>query len=124
VDRAREKGCEKRGGLLKKLDIDAIDLASTATPDQILVLEGGAVVTVGAIRGGSKHNIIPDTCHLKLTVRSYTDKVRRKLLDGIKRNYGGSLQHRRVHGGDGSNHRETAAGGSHADEYDSELVET
>ncbi len=44
-----------------------------------------AVVTVGAIRGGTKHNIIPDTCHLKLTVRSYTDKVRQQLLDAIKR---------------------------------------
>jgi hippurate hydrolase len=44
-----------------------------------------AVVTVGAIRGGSKHNIIPETCHLKLTVRSYTDKIRKKLLDAIKR---------------------------------------
>lgn len=44
-----------------------------------------AVITVGAIHGGTKHNIIPDTCHLKLTVRSYTDKVRKQLLDGITR---------------------------------------
>jgi hippurate hydrolase len=44
-----------------------------------------AVVTVGAIRGGSKHNIIPDTCHLKLTVRSFSDAVRKKLLDAIRR---------------------------------------
>jgi hippurate hydrolase len=44
-----------------------------------------AVVTVGAIRGGAKHNVIPDTCHLKLTVRSYSDKMRKKLLDGIRR---------------------------------------
>jgi hippurate hydrolase len=44
-----------------------------------------AVVTVGAIRGGSKHNVIADTCHLKLTVRSYTDKTRKKLLDAIRR---------------------------------------
>lgn len=44
-----------------------------------------AVVTVGSIRGGTKHNIIPDTCRLQLTVRSYTDKVRKGLLDAIKR---------------------------------------
>jgi amidohydrolase len=44
-----------------------------------------AVVTVGSIRGGTKHNIIPDTCRLQLTVRSYSDKVRKSLLDAIKR---------------------------------------
>lgn len=43
------------------------------------------VVTVGSIHGGTKHNIIADTCHLELTVRSYTDEVRKQLLDGIKR---------------------------------------
>ena len=31
VDRAREKG-EKRGGKLKRIDVDAIDLATTVTP--------------------------------------------------------------------------------------------
>jgi amidohydrolase len=44
-----------------------------------------AVVTVGAIHGGTKHNIIPDDCHLQLTVRSYSDEVRTRLLDGIRR---------------------------------------
>jgi hippurate hydrolase len=44
-----------------------------------------AVVTVGSIRGGTKHNIIADSCHLKLTVRSYSDKVRKSLLEAIKR---------------------------------------
>jgi hippurate hydrolase len=44
-----------------------------------------AVVTVGSIRGGTKHNIIPDTCHLQLTVRSYTEKVRQQILDAIRR---------------------------------------
>lgn len=44
-----------------------------------------AVVTVGAIHGGTKHNIIPDDCHLQLTVRSYSDEVRKRLLDGIRR---------------------------------------
>ncbi len=44
-----------------------------------------AVVTVGSIHGGTKHNIIPNEVKLQLTVRSYTDKVRRQLLDGIRR---------------------------------------
>jgi len=44
-----------------------------------------AVVTVGAIHGGSKHNIISDKCHLQLTVRSYSDKVRAKILASIER---------------------------------------
>ena len=44
-----------------------------------------AVITVGSIHAGTKHNIIPDNCHLQLTVRSYSDETRKKLLDGIKR---------------------------------------
>lgn len=44
-----------------------------------------AVVTVGSIHGGTKHNIIPDEVHLQLTVRSYKEEVRRKLLSGIER---------------------------------------
>lgn len=43
-----------------------------------------AVITVGSIHGGSKHNIIPDEVKLQLTVRSYTDEVRKTLLDGIR----------------------------------------
>ena len=39
VDRAREKGCEKRGGKVKKIDIDAIDLATSVTPDQLLAVD-------------------------------------------------------------------------------------
>ena len=44
-----------------------------------------AVVTVGSFHAGAKHNIIPDEAKLQLTVRSYTDKTRQLLLDGIKR---------------------------------------
>jgi RNA polymerase sigma factor (TIGR02999 family) len=39
IDRAREKQAEKRGGGRKKIDIDAIDLAATAAPDQLLALD-------------------------------------------------------------------------------------
>jgi amidohydrolase len=44
-----------------------------------------AVVTVGSIHGGTKNNIIPDDVTLQLTVRSYTDPVRKHLLASIER---------------------------------------
>ena len=44
-----------------------------------------AVVTVGSIHGGTKHNVIGSDCHLQLTVRSYSDAVRSHLLDAIER---------------------------------------
>ena len=47
-------------------------------------LESG-VITVGAIHGGSKHNIISDRVEMQLTVRSDTPEVREQLLDGIDR---------------------------------------
>jgi len=42
-----------------------------------------AVVTVGSIHGGTKHNIIPDEVKLQLTVRSYKEAVRDRLLAAI-----------------------------------------
>ena len=45
-----------------------------------------AVISVGSIHGGTKHNIIPDTVDLQLTVRSYTEETRNKLIEGIRRN--------------------------------------
>lgn len=44
-----------------------------------------AVVTVGSFHAGAKHNIIPDEAKLELTVRSYSDETRARLLDGIRR---------------------------------------
>ncbi|MBW8770250.1 MAG: amidohydrolase [Gemmatimonadetes bacterium] len=44
-----------------------------------------AVITVGAIHGGTKRNIIPDEVRLDLTVRSFTDPVRQHLLSAIDR---------------------------------------
>jgi hippurate hydrolase len=44
-----------------------------------------AVVTVGSIHGGTKHNIIPNEVKLQLTLRAYSDDVRDQLIDGIKR---------------------------------------
>ena len=44
-----------------------------------------AVVTVGSIHAGTRSNIIPEEAHLQLTVRSYKDEVRQRLIDGIAR---------------------------------------
>jgi len=44
-----------------------------------------AVVTVGSIHGGTRYNIIPDEVNLQLTVRSYKEEVRQKLLASIER---------------------------------------
>jgi amidohydrolase len=44
-----------------------------------------AVVTVGSIHGGTKHNIIPDDVHLQLTVRAFKEEVRQKILASIAR---------------------------------------
>jgi hippurate hydrolase len=44
-----------------------------------------AVITVGSIHGGSKHNIIGNECHLQITVRSFNDAVRAHLLSAIER---------------------------------------
>jgi hippurate hydrolase len=43
------------------------------------------VITVGSIHGGLKHNIISESAHMQLTVRSYTEETRKILKDGIKR---------------------------------------
>ncbi len=43
-----------------------------------------AVVTVGSIKGGTKHNIIPDEVNLQLTVRTYKDEVRKLIHKRIK----------------------------------------
>ena len=44
-----------------------------------------AVVTVGSFHAGAKHNIISDEAKLQITVRSYSDEDRKRLLDGIAR---------------------------------------
>ncbi len=44
-----------------------------------------AVVSVGAINGGTKSNIIPDLVSLKITVRAQKEEVREKIFAAIKR---------------------------------------
>lgn len=44
-----------------------------------------AVVTVGSIHGGTRGNIIPDEVKLQLTVRSYKEEIRQKIIASIER---------------------------------------
>jgi len=44
-----------------------------------------AVVTVGSIHGGTKHNIISDECRLQLTLRSLTPQLRKRLQEAVRR---------------------------------------
>ncbi len=44
-----------------------------------------AVVTVGSIHGGTRYNIIPDDVHLQLTIRTYKEPVRQRILASLDR---------------------------------------
>lgn len=43
------------------------------------------VVTVGSIHGGAKHNVISDRVDMQLTVRTYSDETRARVLASIER---------------------------------------
>ena len=66
------------------LSAQIINALQTLVSRELNPLDSG-VVTVGAFNAGFKHNIIPDAAHLQLTVRSYSDEVRKTLLEGIER---------------------------------------
>lgn len=78
-------------GAYPHLSVDPIVIASEAVlafqtiPSRELKPYETAVVTVGSIHGGTKHNIIPDQVKLELTVRSYSDEVRGQILEAIQR---------------------------------------
>jgi len=44
-----------------------------------------AVVTVGSIHGGTKRNIIPEEVTLQLTIRTYKEDVRQRILASVQR---------------------------------------
>jgi hippurate hydrolase len=78
-------------GASPHLTVDPIVLAARIVLDlQTLVSRetkptDPAVVTVGSIHGGTKHNIIPNEVKLQLTVRTTKDSVRKNVLEGIER---------------------------------------
>jgi hippurate hydrolase len=71
--------------------IDPVVLAAKVVIDlqQIVSRETNpldpAVVTVGSIHGGTKHNIIPNDVKLQLTVRTTKDSTRKQVLEAITR---------------------------------------
>jgi amidohydrolase len=44
-----------------------------------------AVVTVGVLQAGTKENVIPDEALIKLNIRTFNGKVRKHVLDAVKR---------------------------------------
>ncbi|QEH38256.1 putative hydrolase YxeP [Aquisphaera giovannonii] len=71
--------------------VDPIVLASLAVLDFQTIVGREvepiqpAVVTVGSIHGGNKHNVIPDEVKLQLTLRAFSEPVRLQLIEGIER---------------------------------------
>ena len=71
--------------------VDPIVLAALAIVDLQTIVSREvepiqpAVVTVGSIHGGTKHNIIADEVKLQLTLRAFSEKVRLQLIEGIER---------------------------------------
>lgn len=55
------------------------------TARELSPVESPAVLSVGAIHGGTSGNIIPNEVDLELTMRSYGDETRQLLIDKIKR---------------------------------------
>jgi amidohydrolase len=62
-----------------------IILALQTIVSRELAPHDAAVITVGSIHGGTQHNIIPEKVTMQLTVRTYGDATRQKVLDAIKR---------------------------------------
>lgn len=78
-------------GAYPHLGVDPIVVASAIVmnlqtlPSRSVNPLEGAIVTVGAIHGGIKHNIISDRVDMQLTVRADNPETRAALLDGIDR---------------------------------------
>lgn len=78
-------------GAYPHLGVDPIVVASAIVmnlqtlPSRSVNPLEGAIVTVGAIHGGIKHNIISDRVDMQLTVRADNPETRTALLDGIDR---------------------------------------
>lgn len=77
-------------GASPHMSVDPIVIASMIVMDlQTIVSRNlkpieSAVITVGAIKGGTKHNIIPDEVTLQLTVRTFKKEVREMIHRRIK----------------------------------------
>lgn len=57
----------------------------TVPSRQVDVTKSPAVVTVGAINGGNRENIIPDSVRMIGTIRTFNEDVQNKTHEGVKR---------------------------------------
>ncbi len=77
-------------GASPHMSIDPVIIASMIVMDLQTIASRNVkpvddvVVTVGAIKGGTKHNIIPDQVSLQLTVRTFKQEVRELVHHRIK----------------------------------------
>jgi amidohydrolase len=85
-------------GAWPQTTVDPIVLASRIVLDLQTIVSretnpvDPAVVTVGSIHGGTKHNIIPNEVKLQITVRTTKDEVRKNTLEAIARIAKGDAQ--------------------------------
>jgi amidohydrolase len=62
-----------------------VSALQTIVSRQIDITDLPAVVTVGAINGGVRHNIIPDSVELLGTIRTFSDASRQDVIDRMRR---------------------------------------
>jgi amidohydrolase len=78
-------------GSMPQLSIDPVVLASMivvrlqAIVAREVAPDDFAVLTVGQVAAGTKSNIIPDHAIIELNIRAYSDSMRARLIDAIKR---------------------------------------
>ncbi|QDU25537.1 putative hydrolase YxeP [Anatilimnocola aggregata] len=78
-------------GAAPQVTIDPVVIAARIVIDLQTIVSreldplDAAVVTVGSINGGTKHNVIPNEVRLQLTVRTTNDKSRQHVLEAIRR---------------------------------------
>lgn len=77
-------------GASPHMSVDPVVLASMIVMDLQTIVSRNlkpiddAVITVGSMHGGTKHNIIPDEVKMQLTIRTYTQEVRDLIHKRIK----------------------------------------
>ncbi|NEZ03139.1 amidohydrolase [Wenzhouxiangella sp. XN201] len=78
-------GASPHKGIDPVLVASQIVVSLQSVVSRTIAPQQAGVITVGAIHGGSKHNIIGDRVEMQLTVRSNDFEVRDTLLDAIDR---------------------------------------
>ncbi len=78
-------GASPHKGIDPVLVASQIVVSLQSVVSRTIAPQEAGVITVGAIHGGSKHNIISDKVEMQLTVRSNNPEVRTQLLDAIDR---------------------------------------